>query len=102
MTPDVATGQLTMDVVPMQVAASHAAGYSHPSQLDLQPPGAPPTLRLNQNQDLAAEQPDDWAQFINMDAEADGDGQHPGEDDRDPLQTHEVTQTLCCCSNGML
>ena len=72
------------------MAASHAAGYGQPSQLNLQPSAAPPTLQPNQ--DLAAEQPDDWAQFINMDAEADGDGQHPEEDDKDPLQTHEVTQ----------
>lgn len=77
----------------VQVAASRPSTYGSHAQLDMQLPAAQPAALPDLNQ--AAEQADDWAQFINMDAEADEDGQAQGQDDNDQAQNQQVTAGPC-------
>lgn len=75
--------------VTSQVDASRPDVFGNPGQLDLPLSGLQPAAMPQLNQAPSAEQADDWAQFINMDADGEEKGQQAGPDDREEAHTQQ-------------
>lgn len=84
-----------------QVDASRPDVFGNPGQLDLPLSGLQPAAMPQLNQAPSAEQADDWAQFINMDADGEEKGQQAGPDDREEAHNQQVLlekMTQACCT----
>ncbi len=73
-----------------QVVASRADVFGNPGQLDLPLSGLQPAAMPQLHQAPSAEQADDWAKFINMDADGEEDGQQAGQDDKEEAHNQQV------------
>lgn len=72
------------------MVASQNDVFGNPGQLDLPLSGLQPAAMLQLNQAPSAEQADDWAKFINMDADGEEDGQQAGQDDKEEAHNQQV------------
>ena len=72
------------------MVASRPVVFGNPGQLDLPLSGLQPAAKPQLNQAPSAEQADDWAKFINMDADAEEDGQQAGPDDKEEAHNQQV------------
>ncbi|DBA71038.1 TPA: hypothetical protein ACH3X2_011465 [Trebouxia sp. C0005] len=75
--------------VTSQVVASRPNVFSNPGPLDLPLSGLQPAAMPQLNQAPSAEQADDWAKFINMDADGEEDGQQAGQDDKEEAHNQQ-------------
>ncbi|DBB00143.1 TPA: hypothetical protein ACH3X1_013988 [Trebouxia sp. C0004] len=75
--------------VTSQVVASCPTVFSNTAQLDLPLSGLQPAAMPQLNQAPSAEQADDWAQFINMNAAGEDDAQQAGQDDNEEAHNQQ-------------
>ncbi len=64
--------------------------FGTPGQLDLPLSGLQPAAMPQLQQAPSAEQADDWAKFINMDADGEEDGQQAGQDNKEEAHNQQV------------
>ena len=87
------------------MVASRSDVFGNPGQLDLPLSGLQQAAMPQLNQAPSAEQADDWAKFINMDADGEEKGQQAEPDDREEAHNQQVLfekMTQACCTRNNL